>query len=359
MVLRVGIARCLRSRGSTAMNEPASLPRPSVLRRCFHGDSGLRAEWRLLAFFVLFIAALVVMQIVGSILLPTLRSQRDSFLSYIVPPALGFVALLLAISVMAESEARNFSDYGLPWRRMFRSEFWLGVAVGFASLSLLLLVMWAFGVFGLESIALRGGEVWAYGGSYALVFIVVGLAEDCISFSYALFTLSTGIGFWPAAILSSAFFGLVHLGNPGETWLGVMNAGLSGMLSCLLLRRTGNLWMAIGNHAAWDWAETYLYGVANSGHVTEGHFFSSSISGPVWLSGGSVGPEGSVLCTGLLVTLWVVVCLAFPQAKFPLVRNSLEPVGTAAGQGGQGRESCLGCEPAGVSDGRESGDGHG
>jgi hypothetical protein len=51
------------------------------------------------------------------------------------------------------------------------------------------------------------------------------------------------MGFWPAAVLLSAIFGYSHLGNSGENWLGVFNASMGGLLFCLLLRRSGNLWI--------------------------------------------------------------------------------------------------------------------
>ena len=212
---------------------------------------------------------------------------------------------------------------------MFCSQFWLGIVIGFASLSLLLFGMQALGMVDFGNISLHGADIWIYGGSYALAFLAVGLFEEFFSFGYALFTLVTGIGFWKAAILSSALFALLHLGNSGETWLGVLNVGLTGLLSCLILRRTGNLWMAVGYHAAWDWGESYFYGVADSGRMVEGHLFSTSISGPAWLSGGSVGPEGSVLCTALLVTLWFLIGWLFPTAKFPVACNAPEPPSTA------------------------------
>ncbi len=288
-----------------------------------------------MVFVVLFVAFLIGTHIAGSFLLVLLHSLRNPVLPIIAEMGLAFVCLVLAVFVMATIEGRSVNNYGLPWRRMFRGQFWLGAGMGFASLSSLVLLMRAFGVLGFEGIGLRSDELWVYGSLYALTFTLVGLTEDYLSFGYGLYTLLTGIGFWPAAILSSALFGLVHSGNPGETWLGVLNAGLTGMVSCLLLRRTGNLWMAVGNHAGWDWAETYFYGVANSGHVTEGHLLNSSISGPAWLSGSTVGPEGSVLCTGLMVTMWVVICVLFREARFPSVRHVPHPPNTAFGQEGE------------------------
>jgi membrane protease YdiL (CAAX protease family) len=307
----------------------ATPPQHGILHRCFFGVSGLRAGWRLLTFAVLFITFVVVTSIVACILVPALRSHRTAPLLIIAQEGLSFLCLLLAGWIMAKIEGRRVGDYGLPWRRMFCSQFWLGIVIGFASVSLLLFGMQALGMVDFGNISLHDADIWIYGGCYALAFLMVGLFEEFFSFGYALFTLVTGIGFWTAAILSSALFALLHLGNSGETWLGVLNVGLTGMLSCLILRRTGNLWMAVGYHAAWDWGESYFFGVADSGRMVEGHLFSTSISGPAWLSGGSVGPEGSVLCTVLLVTLSLLIAWLFPTAKFPVECDAPEPPNTA------------------------------
>ena len=75
--------------------------------------------------------------------------------------------------------------------------------------------------------------------------------------------------------------------------------------------------MAIGFHAAWDWGESYFYGVPDSGELAAGHLLNVSFSGPQWLSGGTVGPEGSWLCTLLLVVLWVIFLFWLREAKYP------------------------------------------
>jgi CAAX protease family protein len=86
-----------------------------------------------------------------------------------------------------------------------------------------------------------------------------------------------------------------HAQNGGETPLGLLAVGGFGLFFCYTLRVTGNLWLAVGFHASWDWAQSFFYGVPDSGVHTAGHFLNSVATGPAWLSGGSVGPEGSVL----------------------------------------------------------------
>jgi len=115
--------------------------------------------------------------------------------------------------------------------------------------------MRAAGVFYFGGIALHGTDVWKWATIYGFVFILVALREEFRARGYGLFTLSAGIGFWPAAILWAACFGYSHHGNSGEDWVGLFNAGAFGLLACFLLRRTGNLWMPSGVHMAFDRAK--------------------------------------------------------------------------------------------------------
>ncbi len=89
-----------------------------------------------------------------------------------------------------------------------------------------------------------------------------------------------------------------------------------GLFFCLTLRRTGNLWFAVGFHAAWDWGESFLYSVPDSGEKAPGHLLSSSFHGSPWLTGGSVGPEGSVFLFLVIALVWVAFDKVYRQAKY-------------------------------------------
>ena len=139
-----------------------------------------------------------------------------------------------------------------------------------------------------------------------MYFVLVGLFEDFLLRGYSLFTLARGIGFWPAAVALSCVFGLLHLPNRGEHWSGVLLAAFIGLFFCVTLRRTGTLWFAVGFHTAWDWGESFIYSVPDSGWVAPGHLLSSSRHGPDWVTGGSVGPEGSVFCVVVMALVWII-----------------------------------------------------
>jgi hypothetical protein len=72
----------------------------------------------------------------------------------------------------------------------------------------------------------------------------------------------------------------------------------------------------MGFHAAWDWGETFFYSVPDSGMVAPGHLLSSSLRGAPWLSGGSVGPEGSLLCFVVIAITWIAFERTYPEAKY-------------------------------------------
>jgi membrane protease YdiL (CAAX protease family) len=107
-------------------------------------------------------------------------------------------------------------------------------------------------------------------------------------------------------------FGALHLTNKGEAWIGALGAAAIALFFCLTLRRTGNLWFAVGMHASWDWGETFLYSVPNSGMTARGHLMNPSFHGSRWLTGGSVGPEGSVLLFVLIGVMWVLFDRLYP-----------------------------------------------
>jgi uncharacterized protein len=284
------------------------------------GPNGIRAGWRLLIFVIIvtaLVAGLTVTVVAVTHHQPGSPSGTITPTVAIMGEALPFFLVLLAAWIMSKMERRKIADYGLPIKRAFRGEFWQGLAMGFASITALLCAMRTAGVFHFGSLALHGLAIWKYAAEWGVAMLFVGFFEEFLVRGYPLFTLTTGMTFWPSAILLSILFGLGHRGNSGEDWIGVATAGGAGLLFALLLRRTGNLWMPIGFHAAWDWGQTYFYGVPDSGMTGRGHLFNPSTSGPGWLSGGSVGPEGSCLCMALLVVLFVIFAFWLRQAKYP------------------------------------------
>ena len=230
--------------------------------------------------------------------------------------AIAAFCVLLATWIVSRMEKRPLADYGAPPRQALGIRFWEGLLWGFAMLSAIVLVVRATGHFQIDSAALTGGAVLRYGLGWGAVFLAVALHEEFIFRGYWLFAFSRRFGFWAGALFTSVIFGVAHFGNPGENLLGILQVVVIGLLFCLTIRRTGNLWFAVGFHAAWDWAETFFYGAPDSGLLGVGHYLNTSAQGPKWLTGGSAGPEGSVIAFLVILLCALLVHLRFPNAVY-------------------------------------------
>ncbi len=288
-----------------------ALPRDSGLREILVGPEGLRSGWSFALYVVMFAVALVT----GSWLLDSLR--LGELWSQMLSEFGVLVAAVIPALVMARIERRPWGVYGLPLGEAFAKLFWVGAVWGFLGITLLLEILHGLHAFDFGHVVLHGARIARFAIFWATVFVLVGLVEEFLLRGYSQFTLTRGIGFWPAALLLSAAFGASHLKNPGEAWIGALAAGLIGLFFCLTLRRTGSLWFAVGFHAAWDWGESFFYSVPDSGAVSPGHLLSSSFHGSRWITGGSVGPEGSLLCFVVIAVVWVGFNRVYPAIKNP------------------------------------------
>ena len=321
-----------------------SLPPPKRgMRWIYIGADGLRAGWGVLLFVVLY---LVFIFFAGWVFRPFLIAARHTA---VLPVKLGlimeFVQLspaILATAVMALIERRSLLAYGFQGKaRALR--FVCGAAWGFVALSVLLLVLWKARLLAFDGIQLHGGAIIKYAAGWGLMFLMVAVFEESTLRGYLQFTLTRGIGFWWGALLLSVLFGFSHGTNPGETPVGLFGAAGIGLIFCLSLWYTGSLWWALGFHASWDWAESYFYGTSDSGVVVRGHLLGSHPIGPRLWSGGTTGPEGSLLALAELVIILVVMWLWWgPRLQSPFRNQGWRPAWSRT------RKPALDSAPAGL-----------
>jgi uncharacterized protein len=284
------------------------------------GPNGIRVAWRLLMAVALYELLVRVLQI-ALITIPSVYEWSRLQRAVLTPQVLFFgegvrvAAVLLVALAMSTVEERSFADYGLPTREAFGKRFWQGSLYGFAMLTLLMAILFVPHGYSLGGWVLGAGAALRSSLLYMLGFLLVGIFEEFWFRGYLQATLESAIGFWPAAIVLSIAFGVFHFRNPGEEIIGLLMAGTFGLLAAFSLRRTGSVWFAIGMHATWDWGQSCFYGVPDSGIVATGHLLNSSLNGPRWLTGGSVGPEGSVLVFPLLLLSALAIHYIFPAKQ--------------------------------------------
>jgi uncharacterized protein len=292
------------------------------LRWVFMGDNGLRAGWGVLLFVVLYVAFLLVM---GRVLRPFLRQARQLT---VLPVRLAlitefaqFLPTILATAIMAFIERRAVLSYGYHGTAK-AVRFFSGLVWGFIALSVFVLTLWKAHLLAFDGELLHGGDILKYALGWGLLFLMVAFFEESTLRGYLQFTLTRGIGFWWGALLLSLLFGFSHGTNPGETPVGLFSAAAVGLVFCLSLWYTGSLWWAVGFHASWDWAESYFYGTSDSGLVVRGHLLGEHPIGPRLWSGGTTGPEGSLLALALLVVIAALMWLWWGRRVESPFRNS-------------------------------------
>ncbi len=316
--------------------DPPSLP-PLLQPGILIGPEGLRAGWGLLLFVLLTVAGTSLANAAGHWLgLPSPRGPAGMLPGVtLLSRSLLLASVLFTTWVMSRIEGRPFTSFGLggpsPLRRLLQ-----GAAWGLAALSLLVLLLWAAGALRFDRRLLSGRSLAIDALAWAAAFFAVALLEETLLRGYLQITLARGLGalfgtrlppgrgralgFWSTAVLLSVLFGAGHRGNAGESPLGLLSAALAGLVFCYSLWRSGSLWWAIGFHAAWDWAQSFLFGVADSGILSAGRLLATHPAGPVLLSGGTTGPEGSILVVPVLacVALAIRWTLAPQPADGPL-----------------------------------------
>ncbi len=361
--------------------EPAAFtpppPQPHPLTRIFMGPQGLRAGWSVLLFLVFAAIALVVFSIVAMAIAGHPPRQKITIWSPYLALAnegLQVLAILIAGTLVALIEGRNILDYNLRGRHRF-TQLVGGAATGFVALSALVGALAWGGWIHFGKMELAAPAILGFGALWGLAFLLTGLFEEGSFRCFLLYTLTRGInfwwalalvgaacldlvlrakgsdvwgvyaialallapcfilhlkrapssGFWQAAWVTSTYFGFLHTTNGGENWIGIFQAAAIGFIFCVSVRLTGSAWWAIGCHAAWDWAESFFYGTADSGMIAKGHFLSTAPAGNAFWSGGTDGPEGSVLGLGAIVLILIVLLVFYGREKAAAIIDESAP----------------------------------
>jgi hypothetical protein len=219
-------------------------------------------------------------------------------------PALAFVGLLAACTAalgcyalaVRLGEGRAAVEFAL---RPALPGLAVGAVLGLLMMAVLMGVMVATGLYDLTLVGA------------APVFTGLGLAlqaavtEELWMRALLLRLLWRAFGPLPAFAVAALVFGALHIANPGATALAGATVAVAGLMFCALYALTGRLWVPIGFHLAWNFAQGYLFGAAVSGNRLGGSIAVSTArpGAEAWLTGGTFGPEASVFALVLVSTV--------------------------------------------------------
>jgi uncharacterized protein len=298
-----------------AANRLKERPPAGFLPRILFGPSGLRTGWRVSAF----LAMIALFESQGGRVIEAehkLMGAGESSGGWLFEKTIAFIAVLIVVLIIGALEHRTLAEYGFPLRKILGKNFWVGALWGFGILTANIALMVLTGAYSFGRIVLPSRQIVEYGVLWLAADGMVAVSEEFAFRGYLQFTLTRGMGFWPASVVTSILFALVHL-DTSAPWTAIANIALLAVFLCLALRRTGNLWFGIGSHMAFDWGLSFFYSCDPN---ARGHLSSAAMLGSQWFTGGSAGPEGNIFNVFLVAVGVLLLSKAYPMVKYPIAR---------------------------------------
>ena len=260
----------------------------------------LRAGWRLLSQTLILILLGIIISAIGRV------SGLDKISDGLVFGQVLNLVLITGSVYIARRwvDKRSFESLGLKWDKQALLDVLAGIGITFVQMGFIYFVMLGFGWLTFE------GFAWDFDPindvvkgvlTFLVGFILVGWNEELMSRGYHLQTLASGLNMFWAVVISSAFFGIAHLGNPNATWVSAAGIFFAGLYLAYGYIRTKQLWLPIGLHIGWNFFEGVVFGFPVSG-LDIYALLRINVTGPVLWTGGAFGPEaGLIILPSLIV----------------------------------------------------------
>ena len=208
-------------------------------------------------------------------------------------PAFYYVAYLISSVLVAYFVYRTYvrlvekravselSPSGVP------GELGVGMLIGLGLVSAVVGLLWVLGDYRIAGT-----------GAWAAMFVVLAndgagaFVEEVLLRGVVFRITEERLGTWISLAISAVLFALLHLASSNATVVSAVMVGLEGgVLLCAAYVLTRRLWLAIGLHFAWDFAQDAIFGVSRG---AEG-FMRADLTGPALITGGDFAIEGSIL----------------------------------------------------------------
>ena len=262
---------------------------------------------------------LIVGEILGLIvyapIIPFIPYENNPFLSLSLDL---FAFIFISLVVILWSRCVEKSPWlGLGFtKKGAGKDFLLGWGIGATMLTTCTLIMWGLGAIEFTSTQF---SIKLLGEFFILILAwsIQGTTEEILSRGWMFSSLSAKHTIPVGILISSLFFTFLHLGNHAISLIPLLDLTLFGVLTCLMMLKTGNIWKIGGLHAAWNCFQGNVFAFPVSGTQAGHAFIQVGITGPEWLSGGDFGVEGSVISlfvqSGMIA--WLVYDLYYKHKR--------------------------------------------
>lgn len=273
---------------------PTTAGAPMMRKIFINQHDEWRIPWRILAMFMLLAGAMFAINRAWRAAgMPGQRTSTDAqFLGFTILIVAATVAII--IFLLRAVEKRSLDAIWLPLDASALKLTVLGTLLGCLPIALLVgaSVLGGYGDIAAGSLS-STNLATMFLPALGAVLLLAGW-EELVVRGYLFRQLALVRGPLFAAIITGILFGLMHSGNPGANWQGLVFTALGGFLMGLLLMRSGSLWLLIGYHFGWNACSGNLFGLAVSGMDVDNAIWRTTLSGSDWLTGGSYGFESSL-----------------------------------------------------------------
>lgn len=283
------------------MSEIQPAQERSIAARIFISpdEPRLRAGWRLLVqILLLFIFGISVSILAGFI------GFLDESLTSLLNQILNFIVITGSVYVARRwLDKKSFESLGLKLSTQTLFDILAGIGITFVQMGFIYILMLGLGWLTFEGFAWEFDPILVVITSVLnafVVFIFVGWNEELLSRGYHLQTIASGINLFWGVIISSAVFGLLHLGNPNATWVSAAGIFFAGIYLAYGYIRTKQLWLPIGLHISWNFFEGIVFGFPVSG-LDIYALTRIQVHGPELWTGGAFGPEAGLIVLPSLI----------------------------------------------------------
>ncbi|MCS6802964.1 MAG: type II CAAX endopeptidase family protein [Chloroflexota bacterium] len=209
------------------------------------------------------------------------------------------------------AERRPFRSIGLETDQPIR-RYLGGAAVGAGMFAAVVGLMAAVGAAAIDTIQLESAMVASLLAA-AAAYSVQGSAEEALVRGWLLPVASVRFGLSGGMLIQTLVFTVLHGINPGLTPIAVLNLILVSLFLGVWALRSGDIWPVMGWHAAWNWTQGNIFGIAVSGAPPAVAPFPVKVAGPEWLAGGAFGAEASVM-TSVVLSVGLLAALSARRA---------------------------------------------
>ena len=229
----------------------------------------------------------------------------------------GFVFITLLVFARVKfREKREISSIGLK-KEGFIKKYLIGFGIGILMFSIVVLLLSISGHIIVDRNPVNPSGILALSGVLIVLpgWMIQSATEEILSRGWFMNILSARYNVAVGLIVSSAFFGLIHLGNPNASILAILNIFLVGIFLGLYVIKTNDLWGVCGLHAAWNWTQGNIFGFEVSGQkVASGSLMSLKLTGAEWVTGGGFGPEAGMVAA-LVLSIGIIIVYFIPLHK--------------------------------------------